>query len=273
MRRLRGSLSELSFTLNDSAFIVLNTSASYTVLVSMLNRLFLWHLSMLRMIPFTCRDFGSRRDGHYPVFMYNSVQCCCTYLLICDPAMGFGMGSVLDGYNAMLIVVGADAFSKQMKIYEDLTDISERICQEGDVRAREHEDLRRLVKKDLIVSCDYMSFQHCEGADRSMEEQITKISVTSISQRSKTIYTKAGNVDMYRKEKEKNVYGRTLSLFGPVPGEGEIPEYMPQLQPKTSMLSLEGLEGKRREAALHRLSELQDTSRSILNVLYSKFII
>lgn len=273
MRRLHDSLSELSFTLDESAFVVLNTSASYPVLVSMLNRLFRWHLSMLRTVHFMYCDFGGSRDSRCPVFMYNSVRCRSTYLLICDPAMGFDMGSVLDGYNALLIVAGADAFSKQMKIYDDLTDASERTCQEGDIRARKREELRRLVKKDLIVSCDYMSFQHCKGADESVEKQITKISVTSISPKGKMLYTKAGNLDVYNKEKKNNAYGHTLSLFDPAPCNDVVPDNTMPSQPKTSILSLDGLEGKRRQAAQRRLRELQETSSHILNVLYSKFII
>lgn len=273
MRCLHDSVAELSFTLDESAFIVLNTSASFPVLVSMLNRLYRWHLTMLRTVHFQYRDFGGNRDSYCPVFMHSNTLSHCAYILICDPAMGYDMGQALDGYNAMLIIAGVDAFRQQMGIFDDFTDSSERRCDDGDLRSRNREELRRLIKNELIVSCDYMSFQHCEGSSKSVEQQITNFSVTSVSPKSKVLYTKAGNVEVYNKEKKNNAYRHSLNLFDPVPDYALQPVHRHFSQPKTSILSLEELEGKRHQAGLRRLRELQEASSHILNVLYGKFLI
>jgi hypothetical protein len=269
---------ELSFSLEESAFVMLHTSAPSHVFVSMLNHLYGWHLhrymrSDKNRRDYNVQDFGGSSTQLCPLYLYSSAISHSLYILISNPTCDIDASLKSNQYDKILILQGGDAFTKQEKIFHDLTDKSHYEVGNGDYLGCRREVLRYYMSTQLVNSGDYFDFSRC--ADTSTERNENIISAVDntalnankkIAKKSPALYANAGLKEDYQKEKQ-SVY--QMSLFdNPNDVGSKVAGIHKQNElPKTSMLDdvPSGMVDMR-----HRqlLLKLQTTSKKILDALW-----
>lgn len=278
------SMTELSFTLEESAFVMLHTKAESSVFASMMNRLYGWHLCKLNRSDkshpdFTARDFDGVSNQLCPIYCYHNAMMHNLFVLLCNPSRDIGNTSSKCQYDKILIVQGNNAFAQQQQIYHDLTDLSHFDVDAANYKEVEHEELRYYVRKNLIVSGDYYDFSRCLGASRSMDDiirsgivcKLSKSTIKKVEQR-KTTYANAGLKEDYQRETQQAEVTRAkgqLTLFGDEASEEAPVCTQEDLLPKSSVT--DGLpRGSIDLLRYQLLMKWRHASEKILNMLWEE---
>lgn len=210
----REMLSEYSFSLQESAFVMVHTQGSVCVFVSMLNRLYGWKLQ---------RYTGEAGPGgplpelteaeqvalQCPVFYYRDRVTHRLYLLISNPACAINDTQKARQYDTVLIVQGEGAFEEQQHIFADLSVKCSREVPYGDNRALLRETLRHLICSKLVHSADYFDFSRSEESRSKQDDPgldyLDRICLTNTSSkgnRKTSCYAKPARKEDYQREKQ-----------------------------------------------------------------------
>ncbi len=219
------TVSEYSFSLRESAFVMLRLQGSVGVLVSMLNRLYGWQLRryMRENDPYgdlMVLHFGGNGMQLCPFFYYRDRVSHRLYLLVFNPSCNISDAQKDRYYDTFLIVQGADAFVEQQHIFSDLSDKMMRSVPDGDSHAARHETLRHLISNRLVHTCDYFDFSRCEALrarhDACFDDERDMVCYTKGAPKSAKKscgYAKAGLKEDYQREKQvQQIEPRELQL-------------------------------------------------------------
>lgn len=287
IERFKDSMTELPFTLEESAFVMLRTKADTAVFVSMLNRLYQWHLRKLNRSTvcspdFTVQDFGGPGSHLCPLYFYHNTLTHSLYILISNPTRDINSAFQHYQYDKILIIQGNEAFAQQKRIYHDLTDFAHTDVAAADYIGQQREQLRYYICKNLVVSGDYFDFSRCEDAAVGMDKTITDGIVCYLSKSTQkkaaahmVPYANAARKEDYKKEQQTTRQSGSiqLSLFSPVDTLGGEPSVhsLPHISTAPlSSLTANLPDGISNVQCRQALRKLQETSKKILDTLWEE---
>ncbi len=218
--------SDYSFSLQESAFIMLHIQGSVSVLVSMLNRLYGWKLQRYvrgdsDQCELLAKQFGGDGLQACPCFYYRDRITHQFYLLLSNASHNINGAQRACQYDTILIVQGEDAFKEQRRIFGDLTDKASRAVAEGDVMSALHEQLRHLICNKIVLKGDYFDFSRTDEAQTMQDESDwDELEIRCYNKETKKPvkqnagYAKPGFKADYQKEKQAQVVEIAVPQLG-----------------------------------------------------------
>ncbi len=281
----RETIADYSFSVQESAFIMLHTQGSVSVFVSMINRLYGWKLQRYTgdgrpAMPMAPLPPVAGAAQQCPFFYYRDRVSHLLYLLFSNPACTLNDTQKAYRYDTVLIVQGEGAFGEQQRIFADLVDKAPREVEYGDNLGRLRETLRYRICTKLVIKADYFDFSRCEEPHAKQEEACMDyldficLKNTSAKENRKTGgYAKPGRKEDYQKERLQQqvvVAAPQIGLFDDAETVSERQACVTAGNRDIRSSLMDGLPSHVVDMVRYRqLLALQEMGKTILNTLWS----